>query len=124
MIQEINRHSPDIQNLQLNNTTYKYIKVRENERIYFPNAVVLMCGLKVGNYIHFLNEGNEWMFYSNDNKDGFKIVITGDKLLQICSYPLSRMILKSCSYQFKHTFYVRQTKIIHDNCPVFKLQAY
>lgn len=120
-MQEINIHSPEIEKYKLNNITYNYIKIKEGEKIYFTKAIVMLCGLKAGEYIHFLNEDNEWFFYSNDNQDGFKIFNTASSMLQLNSFPLSRMILKSCGYHLKHTFYIKKTGIVHDKCPVFKM---
>lgn len=120
-MQEININSPEIAPYRLNNVTYRYLKIKEGEKIFFTKAIVLLCGLKAGEFVHFLNEGNDWMFYSNDNRDGFKITADAAGNLQLNSYPLSRMILKSCGHQLKHTFYVKQTNIIHDKCQVFKM---
>lgn len=120
-MREINTLSPEIEQFKLNNLTYNYIKVKEGEKIFFTKAIIFMCALKAGEYIHFLNEGKEWMFYSNDNPDGFKITKDAAGLLQINSYPLNRMILRSCQFQLKHTFYIKKTGIEHDKCEVFKM---
>jgi len=68
---EINRNSKELVSSFQNIISHEYIIVKEGQKIVFPKALVIKCGLKLGEYIHFLNEDNEWMFYSSDNTDGF-----------------------------------------------------
>ena len=122
---EINRNSKELVSSFQNIISHEYIIVKEGQKIVFPKALVIKCGLKLGEYIHFLNEDNEWMFYSSDNTDGF--ILTNVNALssnmQICSYPLSRLILKSTGFYKEKIFYVERTNIMHDKCPVFKLNS-
>ena len=94
-----------------------------DKNIYFTKSIVLMCGLKPGEYVHFLNDYTDWKFYSNDNPDGFKL--NANKVcLRITNIALARLILKTTGFNMKKNFYVKKTNIVIDNCPVFQLSPY
>jgi hypothetical protein len=119
---EINRNSKEVQ--QFSERAIEegcFINVRDCEHnIYFNKGVVELCNLRAGEYIHFINEFSEWMFYSSDNEDGFKLS-RNKSILRISSAPLIRMILKSTGFNKEKKFIVQKTNIVQDKCNVFKM---
>jgi hypothetical protein len=119
---EINRKSKELYQFSERAIDEGYfINIRDNEHnIYFNKGVVELCNLREDEYIHFINEGSEWMFYSSDNEDGFKLT-RNKSSLRITSAPLIRMILKSTGFHKEKKFLVEKTNIIKDKCDVFSM---
>lgn len=58
----------------INNYTHMPISITINGRmVSFPTASVKEFGLKAGQYVHFLNDGRQWSFIVNDDRDGFPL---------------------------------------------------
>lgn len=123
-MQEINRFSKEVILFSKRSIRFNHINVDEKDRnIYFTKPIVLLCGLKAGEYVHFLNDYTDWKFYSNDNTDGFRLS-HNKQCLRITNIALSRLILKTTGFNKKKHFYVKKTNMEVDKCPVFKLTPY
>jgi hypothetical protein len=121
----INKKSTEVIGLSGYNQRNTYITV-EDKRIFFTKAVMLMCDIQPGIFIHFLNDGSEWAFYCNDDPDGFRLTGLGSKSgLHLSSVGLVTMLRKSTGYNSKgfKKFYVEKTNAMHDRCPVFKINT-
>jgi hypothetical protein len=119
---EINRKSKELYQFSERGIEEgNFINIRDNEHnIYFNKGVVEFCNLKEGEFIHFINDCSEWLFYSSDNEDGFKLS-RNKSSLRITSAPLIRMILKSTGFNKEKKFIVEKTNIIQDKSEVFKM---
>lgn len=117
----INRNSEEIIMAGGRSISRQYIIV-EKYRIYFTAAATRVCRLKEGMFVQFLNEGDQWNFFINDDPEGFKLSpVRAKKAFNINNTGLSAMILKSMNFKDKKRFSVERTEIIQDHCPVFKL---
>lgn len=91
----INRNHPKIiQTASGRNERFVHVS---NRRFLFTKAASSELGLEVGKYIHFINDGKEWMFFQNDDPDGFTVVAQGrhHSGVQIISSALCAMFNKS-----------------------------
>jgi hypothetical protein len=51
-----------------------YIRFDESgDKIYFSAGAAREFGLQPGLTAHFINDENHWLFYCDDDKDGFKL---------------------------------------------------
>lgn len=76
-----------------------------------------------GKFIQFINDGNEWSFYVNEDTDGFEAK-RADKRgnsRRIHNSGLVVMILKSFGFKNSKIFYIEKTAMTKDNCPIFKM---
>ena len=118
----INRKTKEIR-LQhgkfLNN---QYLTIDAQHKIYITKGACTLCDLTINDYVHFLNEDDDWRFYVDDNADGFKPTPVATKGgVNINHKGLTRMILKSTGFPQGKRFYVQKTNTLHDRCPVFRL---
>jgi hypothetical protein len=123
-MQAINRKSKEVILNGGRSVQRTYISIESNRRLYFARAAALLCGIELGLYIHFLNDGHVWRFYINDDPDGFKITPVNSKGgFHISSSGLVNMILKSWNLDLRHNKRVAvcKTNIIHDHLEVFEL---
>ncbi len=98
-----------------------YVSI-EDTRFYFTKASVRLCELQAGQYIHFLNDGSDWHFYTNDDPDGFLIAEGPRKRgVLVCNVALVRMFRKSTGFNHRISFYIKKTFAVYDKCPVFKI---
>lgn len=117
----INRSNPKIILNGGRSVTRMYATV-EKRRIYFTSMITRVCEMKEGLYVHFLNEGDVWQFYINDDTDGFKLTPVRSKNgFHVSNSGLVNMILNSTGHQPFKKFEVKKTQNIHDKCPVFSL---
>lgn len=119
----INKKSIAIKN-NTGRSLQRYWIVVYNGNIYFTVAIVRDCGLKVGEYMHFLNEDKKWYFFTNDDKDGFVITPVKTKGgVNVNNSALCRLIRRSMGYSENKTkkFRVEKTSMMQDKCPVYEI---
>lgn len=126
---EINSHSEEVkEHSRYGRLSNSLVRVRD-ESFMFSSSAEKMCELKVSEYMHFLNEGSEWFFYTSDNKDGFLISVRGKGRngkyvgISVCSHALVRLFRKSTGFSHATSFRIEKTNIIHDKCIVFKIDT-
>lgn len=119
----INRKSTELIQHGGRAKTRFYVTI-EPKRIYFTSATSRICEMKDGLYVHFMNEGSEWNFYVNDDRDGFKLTPVRSKGgFHISNMGLINMILKSLGFNSTKRLSIIVTNIIHDKCPVYSLST-
>ena len=121
----INRKSKAIAKNTNRNRNNTFITL-DSIRIHITVATILMCDLKPGEYLHFLNDDDQWSFFSNDDPDGFKLTTSiGNSNFHITNTGLVNMIRKSTGFNSKGNkrYYVEKTNIMHDRCEVFRLKS-
>lgn len=117
----INKKSVSIRNNNGRSLQRRYVVVDEN-KLYFTAALVREFELKDGEYMHFMNEGDKWQFFTNDDTDGFLITPVRQKGgVHVSNTALCKLILKSTGHRPPKNFGVISTQIVHDKCPVFSL---
>lgn len=126
---EINLHSEEIkEQSRYGRLSDAFVRVRE-EGFMFSTAAEKICEIKENEYMHFLNDGSEWHFYTSDNKDGFLISVRskgkGGSYVgrSVCSHALVRLFRKSTGFTHAASFKIEKTNIIHDKCNVFKIDT-
>lgn len=98
----------------------------EDTRFAFSIGAQGVCNLKEGEYVHFLNDGSEWRFYTNDDADGFKLLREGKfskKGAIISDIALVRMFRKSTGFSHSANFEIKKTNIIYDRCDVWEINT-
>ena len=94
----------------------------EKYRIYFTSTVGRICEMKEGLYVHFLNEGDMWQFYIDDNTDGFKLTPVRTKNgFHVTNAGLVNMILNSTGHKPFKKFEIAKTQNIQDKCIVYSM---
>lgn len=95
----------------------------EDKRFYFTRAAEKLCGFKVGEYIHFINDESEWSFYIDDVSDGFQLVPIprGRGGALVCNVALVRLFRKSTGFSHVMSFEITETNNYRDNCRIFKI---
>jgi phage pi2 protein 07 len=120
----INKKSLVIKNGSLRSKQRQYITVT-TRGIYFTAAISRMCELKEGEFMHFMNEGDKWDFFTNDDSDGFAITpVTSKKGFNINSSALASLIRKSTGYIHNKMYEVLPTGRVYDKCPVFEIKTH
>lgn len=121
----INRFSTEVLVKKSRNQQRHFVTVG-NRVVYFTVMTALFCGIKEGSFIQFMNEGNDWQFYVNDDTDGF-VPIRVDSVknekhsYRICNDGLVNMILSSTGFKKKKRFSVKKTELFQDRSPIFQL---
>lgn len=99
-----------------------YISFHSLTEVQFSSRAVDALGLRVGSYIHFLNDADDWYFYNNKDEDGFKLCNTGRYNVAVCNKALVQLFMKrtKCSYPVK--FPLSITNAEAGGVPVIKIE--
>lgn len=74
----VNKCHPEIFKRRKNNAQC-FIGFQSNKKIYISSGAVTEFGLIAGLSLNFVNEGDMWLFYCDDNTDGFTLLERADK---------------------------------------------
>ena len=119
----INRKSIAIKNGSLRSKQRHYVAVTD-ATIYFTASVVRELGLSHNEFVHFMNEGDKWQFFVNDDEDGFRLTPRRNKGgLEITNSALCKLIQKSTGYTTSKNYFVVKTGGENDKCPVYELKG-
>jgi hypothetical protein len=89
-----------------------FIKFHNDKEIIFSQTAIRELGLAAGMYVHFVNEDSDWLFYVNDDPDGFEIKkARGNSSGRLSIYNMSLIILfcnrtrseLPCAYPLRET---------------------
>lgn len=121
----INRKSKELV-IKRDITGQKFFISVSGKNVFFTAMTALLCGLNENTYVHFLNDEAEWSFYTNDDKDGFKLSVSSKKYYTNPSYRINNcglvnMILKSTGFHKAKRFTIVKTDQYQDRSPIFKL---
>lgn len=100
MLEIINRRHEEI---FANRRTHAlaYINFVNSKNILFSVKAVRSFGIYEGMFAHFVNDGDRWFVYFNDDADGFPIVARKNKTnLYICSMHLIKLFAKRAGRKF------------------------
>lgn len=118
----INRKSKEI--VIERRIAYKPMHINVGRRAcMFTSLACDICGVKEGKFVQFINEGNEWSFFVNNDEDGFKPLLVQKKgnAHRINSSGLCVMILKSYGFKNSKKFAIEKTTAVKDGSPIYKL---
>lgn len=99
----------------------KHISISD-KCMYFTAQVVKDCGIRPGEFMHFLNEGDKWRFYTNDDSEGFLITpVVSKGGCHITHSVLCSRILKTTGFKNSKRFDVKETGQEQDKCKVYEI---
>lgn len=99
-----------------------YIKFNNKKAIYFSSGASREFGLLAGLNINFINDEDEWLFYLDNNEDGFELIEREDKnAVILCNAPLIELFLKRTRCGIPCKFPLRKTNIELDGHKVIKI---
>ncbi len=117
----INKKSLQIRNNSGRSLQRRYVVI-DDVKMYFTAALVREFELKEGEYMHFMNEGDKWQCFVNDDKDGFAITPCRNKGgVNVTNSALCRLILKSTNHKAPKQFSIIKTGATNDKCPVYEI---
>lgn len=119
MAQIINRTNPEI----LANRRFiglEFISISE-KGMYFPKNTSFTVGISTDQYIHFINDGEFWSFYVNQNKDGFPFSKDKAGAYKIADRALARMFIRSTKRQPSDRMLIKATKAKHGASTIYEI---
>lgn len=110
-------------------------KITSNKRVdlaaYFKieseKALYLSSGFADGeinpyHFIHFINDDERWLFYCNEDNDGFTLTQRKPKkCLLICSASLVALFIKRTKHSVGSKFLIRKTESVKNDAPIFEI---
>lgn len=127
----INKNSEEIKKYRRYGTgADAFVRVYDS-RMYFTESASKMCGMQIGDFVHFINDGLEWCFYVNDDKDGFLVSQgqNGRKSYKdrdsknICNVGLIRLFRATTGFSHDTSFVIEKTNAFHDKCSIFIIKT-
>lgn len=98
-----------------------YMKV-DTRNLYFSAGCNFELGIISGLFMHFVNDGDRWLFYLNDDQDGFAISAKkGKSSCSVNNASLCALFLKrtKCSLGNKFPIVISEQKI--KDCPLYEI---
>lgn len=102
-----------------------FIKFGENNTVSFSAGAVKDFGLTEGMYVNFVNDGNEWWFYCDNNKDGFLLSARKDakrRQLYVYNGSLISLFIKRTQMSCPVALKLSATKAYQNNCALIKIE--
>jgi hypothetical protein len=125
-IEIINRKHPKILELSKSRGSV-YVSIIEDKEMYFTSRAAVELDLKVDKYLHFMNDGQEWKFYQNDNPDGFPLTAdstANSYAVKVSSRGLIQMFRKSTGFTDKRVrLLLHHTDQIVNGCKVIEIDT-
>lgn len=87
--------------------------------LYFPKQTAFLVGLKEGQHVHFINDGDYWAFFINADTDGF--AVTNNNGYMVCNRTLPKMFVRSIKKKMRDRFYVVPTNSEKDGCRIWEI---
>jgi hypothetical protein len=100
---------------------FAFISVKE-KGLHFTKQTALLCGMKAGKFVHFINDSNYWAFYVNEDPDGFTISAdhtNGGYVLY--SRQLARLFRSTVGGNNNNRYFVDKTKALHNDHTVYEI---
>lgn len=124
-----------MQIVNLNNPTIKafsrggkkVVQMRVSERqIAFTRPFCVSNKIVAGQYVHFINDGADWKFYINQDKDGFQLISDRHRRggLILCNIALCHMLRKSTGMLSPASFPIEPTKMHQNGKQVFMIMTH
>ncbi len=99
-----------------------YVSFNNRKAIYFSAGASRELGMKAGMKVNFINDEDMWMFYLDNNEDGFELVEREDKnAVLLCNAPLIELFLKRTRCGIPSKFPLRLTNAEVDGHKIIKI---
>jgi hypothetical protein len=106
----INKKHEDLR-LSRRTESTPYINFNTAKQILFSVHAVRWLGLNEGLYVHFVNDGDDWYFYVNDDKDGFEVFSREGKTnMFLYNAHLVSLFLKRTGWPLRSKFLLEKTQ--------------
>lgn len=98
----------------------------DKKEFYFSAGCNVHLGIIPGLYVHFINDGDRWLFYLNTDTDGFLLLARQTAKAQkkspiIVNLSLLKLFLKRTNCSAGSKFPVRQTQQKIKDCVVYEI---
>jgi len=120
MARIINRTSPELVMEAKGNIRFVTIF---GKCLFFNKYLSMAAGLSVKKYAHFINEGDFWAFFVDENNDGFQFHVDRTGAYRINSSGLLEMIKRSIKKNNGDRLLVRLSGAEHNGNKVFELHT-
>lgn len=119
--------------LEIINKKHKYITVNtrvelanyirvELKEFYFSAGCNVNLGIVPGLFMHFINDEDRWLFYVNQDKDGFPLLERkSKKSLLITNSSLSVLFFRRTRCSVSAKFPIKLTEAKMKDCPVYEI---
>ena len=124
-MQVVNKNTPAIQAFSGGGIKTQQVRVTEKV-LHFSRALCVTNRIHAGQFMHFINDGPDWKFYVNNDKDGFALINDRWKkgALLLCSAALAHMIRKSTGKLGPVSFPVEPTRLYNEGKKVFMIMTH
>jgi hypothetical protein len=103
--------------------TELFIKFHNDREIYFSIRACKLLGLTPELTVHFINDGDEWLFYVDDDPDGFKLTSQPKKnTLSIFNQALTTLFLKRTRCSLPCKFPLKVTNSRFKGKPIIRIE--
>lgn len=118
----------------------KHAEISQNERVgqdsfirfdaskravYFSAGAADEFGMQEGLFVNFINDGDEWLFYCDNTKDGFPLISRkGKKVMLICNSSLVHLFLKRTRCSLPCKFPLEEIKARFQGHPLVKINLH
>lgn len=117
----INKTHKDISAFKKSDKTC-YISFFNNQQIHFSSAATSEFSLRVGMFVHFINDEDNWFFCVNKDKDGFEIKVSNRRnSVAIFNSSLIKLFLKATKCSVGTKFLITKTKMEMKLGKVYKI---
>lgn len=117
----LKKKSPEVEAMRRTRSSQDTITLNRQE-LYFSKSFAVGNRIKAGQFISFLNDGDDWRFYVSDDKDGFllKAVNRGRQGIYIQDGAIVALIRRTISMPLgKLKFPIQKTMTKQDNNIVY-----
>lgn len=107
------------------NNGKRFIKFQSDKTIYISSKAVIDFELRAGLFLNFINDNDVWMFYADENKDGFQLFDRFDGLgknMYIFSNPLISLFMKRTRCSLPCSFLLTKLDSKVNDCPLIKIE--
>ena len=99
----------------------EYLRV-ERKEFYFSAACNLNLGIIAGLFMHFINDDDRWLFYLNDETDGFPTLVRPNKnSCIITNASLCSLFLRRTRCGSGTKFPIKMTEAKINNNPIYEI---
>jgi len=100
-----------------------YINFYNENEIHFSSCAVRDLKIRIGSYVHFINEDDEWFFYINNDKDGFCVQDSNRRNnVSIYNGSLIKLFMKRTGRTWPVKYPLKETKMEQHESMVFKIE--
>lgn len=113
------KHKDILHNVRVGLTCYMKVDTRN---LYFSAGCNIELGIISGLFMHFINDGDRWLFYVNDDTDGFATTSVKNKSsCLVNNASLCAMFLKRTKSDIGNKFPIVISEKKINNSPIYEI---